>query len=96
MTLLLRITHLSRLWCPAAPLELLARVNDQGGSPSSGDQHHEEGVGDCWLADDVSDTFGDEITTKGENIFRVGFQNIGGFPTSRGKFKEDLIRRGIT
>lgn len=44
----------------------------------------------------MCDTFGDEITTKKENILRVGFQNIGGFPTCKGKLEEDLIQRGIS
>jgi len=40
--------------------------------------------------------FGDRIEIKEENILRIGFQNIGGFPIQRGKLKEDNIRQGIT
>jgi hypothetical protein len=29
-------------------------------------------------------------------ILRIGFQNIGGFPINKGKYKEGVIRRGIT
>jgi hypothetical protein len=50
---------------------MLARVNKQVGSPSTGDQHHEEGVGDSWHEDNEQDIFGDEITTKGENTFKI-------------------------
>jgi hypothetical protein len=39
--------------------------------------------------------FGDFITTKQDNILRIGFQNIGGFPKNRTKFKEEIIRQGL-
>jgi hypothetical protein len=46
--------------------------------------------------EDYGDIFGDFITRKEENILRIGFQNIGGFPIDRGKHKEGIIRKGIT
>jgi hypothetical protein len=46
--------------------------------------------------EDHEDTFGDIITKKGNNVLRIGFQNIGGFPIDRGKHKERIIRKGIT
>jgi len=32
---------------------------------------------------------------KKKNTLRIGFQNVGGFPTQKGKFKEDNIRLGL-
>jgi len=40
--------------------------------------------------------FGDEIENKRNNILRIGFQNIGGFPSSKRKIKEDNIRMGLS
>jgi hypothetical protein len=39
--------------------------------------------------------FGDEICVKNNNTLRIGFQNVGGLPTSPGKLKEDNIRLGL-
>ncbi len=39
--------------------------------------------------------FGDEICVKNDNTLRIGFQNVGGFPASPGKLKEDNIRLGL-
>lgn len=39
--------------------------------------------------------FGDEICAKNDNTLRIGFQNVGGFPTTFGKLKEDNIRLGL-
>ncbi len=69
-------------------------------------QQHKECKGEDWqqdstVSDDAigsspGDIFGDMIKKKGKDTLRIGFQNIGGFPTNTGKIKEDLIRRGIT
>jgi hypothetical protein len=42
------------------------------------------------------DIFGDNIKIKKPNSLRIGFQNIGGFPLLRNKYKNDIIRSGIT
>ncbi len=69
------------------------------------DQQHNEGIGENWhqestaAEEDMSSTSGDRfvdfITKKGKDILRIGFQNIGGFPTTTGKIKDELIRKGI-
>jgi hypothetical protein len=43
-----------------------------------------------------TDRFGDDIPPKRKKILRIGFQNIGGFPTNLTEPKEDFIRLGIT
>jgi hypothetical protein len=70
------------------------------------DQQHKEGKGEDWqqdstVSDDAmgrspGDIFGDMIMKKGKDTLRIGFQNIGGFPTNTEKIKKKLIRRGIT
>jgi hypothetical protein len=70
------------------------------------DQQHNEGIGEVWCQESIAededtsytsgDRFGDDITKKGKDSLRIGFQNIGGFPTSTGKIKDELIRKGIT
>jgi len=40
--------------------------------------------------------FGDVIENKRNNTLRIGFQNVGGFPSQKGKIKEDNIRIGLT
>jgi hypothetical protein len=60
-------------------------------SESSRDSEDSKGLlGDLWEND-----FGDSIYVKINNTLRIGFQNVGGFPTQPGKLKEDNIRRGI-
>jgi len=39
--------------------------------------------------------FGDIIQIKEKNTLRIGFQNIGGFPTVRTKTKENIRRHGL-
>jgi hypothetical protein len=68
-------------------------VNDtkDSASESSRDSEDSKGLlGDLWEND-----FGDSIYVKINNTLRIGFQNVGGFPTQPGKLKEDYIRRGI-
>lgn len=48
-------------------------------------------VGDLYVGH-----FGDSIYVKQNNTLRIGFQNVGGFPTQKGKIKEDNIRQGVT
>jgi len=36
------------------------------------------------------------LENKRNNVLRIGFQNIGGFPTNKSKIKEDNIRIGLT
>jgi hypothetical protein len=50
---------------------------EQGGLP----------VGDLYVGH-----FGDSKYVKQNNTLRIGFQNVGGFPTQKGKIKEDNIR----
>jgi hypothetical protein len=40
--------------------------------------------------------YGKLITKKANNILRLGFQNIGGGPSTSGKAKDDFIRAGIS
>jgi len=35
------------------------------------------------------------IYVKTSNTLRIGFQNVGGFPTQTGKIKEENIRIGV-
>jgi hypothetical protein len=42
-----------------------------------------------------TERFGDHIQLKKKNTLRIGFQNIGGFPSQRKDPKEDLIRSGL-
>ncbi len=81
-----------------APKELLARVNTPITAPSGSSQQREEGSKGSWMGnyEDQEDIFRDIITKKGENVLRIGFQNIGGFLIDRGKHKEGIIRQGIT
>jgi hypothetical protein len=46
--------------------------------------------------EDIGDYFGNLITKKEKNVLRIGFQNIGGFPISRKKYKKRTLRQGIT
>ncbi len=102
----LGITYPSSCMLPAALKELLALVNVDKANPLCQDQQHKEGKGEDWQQDSTvsdeamgrssGDIFGDMIIKKGKNTLRVGFQNIGGFPTHTGKIKEELSRRGIT
>jgi hypothetical protein len=55
-----------------------------------------EDLGDLQKGDLYVGHFGYIMLVKKENTLRLGFQNIGGFPTQRGKLKEDNIRLGIT
>jgi hypothetical protein len=43
-----------------------------------------------------SDRFGDNIPLKPKNTLRIGFQNIGGFPTQTSHIKEDYIQIGLS
>ncbi|MFN9981474.1 MAG: hypothetical protein ACK53Y_16235, partial [bacterium] len=42
------------------------------------------------------DFYGTQIRKKEKHILRLGFQNIGGVPTTGGKAKDDFIRAGIS
>ncbi len=77
------------------PQESLARVNNPL-DESSDSSRASEDLGDLQTEDLYVGSFGDWIDVKEKNILRVGFQNIGGFPTQRGKLKEDSIRQGLT
>ena len=77
------------------PQESLARVNNPL-DESSDSSRASEDLGDLQTGDLYVGSFGDWIDVKEKNILRVGFQNIGGFPTQRGKLKEDSIRQGLT
>jgi len=79
---------------PATYLKLLARVNipEEDSSVSSGAS---EEKGDLQWGDSYIGIFGDKIYVKNSNTLRLGFQNVGGFPTQGGKIKEDNIRMGL-
>jgi hypothetical protein len=57
---------------------------------------HIEHVGKSNTLLQHTDRFGDNIPLKKKNILRVGFQNIGGFPSKCMDPKEDFIRLGLT
>ena len=79
----------------ATPREPLARVNNSSEASSDSSRASEDSR-DLQKGDLYVGHFGDRIEIKEENILRIGFQNIGGFPIQRGKLKEDNIRQGIT
>jgi hypothetical protein len=62
---------------------------------SSESSRASEDSGDLQKGDLYVFCFGDNIYVRQENILRIGFQNAGGFPTQKGKVKEDNIRQGI-
>jgi len=62
---------------------------------SSESSRASEDSGDLQKGDLYVFCFGDNIYVRQENILRIGFQNAGGFPTQKGKAKEDNIRQGI-
>jgi len=70
-------------------------VNDSSVSSSESSRvSGEQGgllVGDLYVGH-----FGDSIYVKQNNTLRIGFQNVGGFPTQKGKIKEENIRQGVT
>jgi hypothetical protein len=74
---------------------LLAWVNNPF-ETSSDSRRASEDSGDLQKGDHYVGHFGDIMHVKKENTLRLGFQNIGGFPTQRGKLKEDNIRLGIS
>jgi hypothetical protein len=75
-----------------APQESLATNNNE--TDSSSDNSESEDLGDL-LGDSYVDHLGDEMCVKNNNTLRIGFQNVGGFPTSPGKLKEDNTRLGL-
>jgi hypothetical protein len=89
-----RLTPHRRL-TPAAPLESPAIVNDQQDSSSTSGGSVEDSRGGPQSGDLYIGTFGDVISCKQNNIVRLGFQNVGGFPAQRRKIKEDIIRLGL-
>jgi hypothetical protein len=66
---------------PVALTELPALVNGPTEDPVSNAQIFTQRVGDTWARDsnESGDRFGDNIKPKGENMLRIGFQNLGGF-----------------
>jgi len=42
------------------------------------------------------DAFGDHIKIKNTHCLHIGFLNIGGFPTTKGKIKEYYIKIGLS
>jgi len=59
----------------------------------SGDTEDSKGphIGDLHVG-----IFGDVMENKRNNVLRIGFQNVGGFPINKSKIKEDNIRIGLT
>jgi hypothetical protein len=45
--------------------------------------------------DSLDDSFGSQISTKQKNVLRIGFQNIGGFPSRHNKLKDEVILQGL-
>lgn len=80
---------------PATCLKSLARVNNPEDSSSESSRASEESR-DLHKEDLYIGVFGDSISMKKSKTLRLGFQNVGGFPTQRGKLKEDNIRLGLT
>jgi len=72
----------------------LAIVNDIRGL-SSEDSLSSADIGDRQIAACYEEHFGDVVSLKKENVLRIGFQNIGGFPKSRTKFQEEILRQGL-
>jgi len=69
-------------------------VNSDNDSSSVSSRASED-VGDLPRGDLYVGNFGDCVCMKTDNTLRIGFQNIGGFPTKGGKLKEDNIRQGL-
>jgi len=77
-------------------MESLAMVNDNTDTSSDSCGRSEDSKGIPQHGDIYVGHFGDVITCKNKNTLRLGFQNVGGFPTQRGKIKDDTIRVGLT
>jgi hypothetical protein len=75
-------------------MESLARVNDPQDTVSESSRDSDDSR-DLLTGDLCTSGFGDSIYVKSNNTLRIGFQNVGGFPTQMGKVKEDNIRMGI-
>jgi hypothetical protein len=73
---------------------LLAMVNDNTDAVSESSRDSEDSR-DLLTGDLHTGNFGDSIYVKTNNTLRIGFQNVGGFPTQTGKIKEDNIRLGV-
>jgi hypothetical protein len=76
-----------------APTESLAKVNKEAEVSSESSRAFKDSgdlQGDLYVGN-----FADEINVKSATTLRIGFQNIGGFPTKIGKLKEDNTRQGI-
>jgi len=73
---------------------LLARVNDSQDAVSESSRGSDDSRG-LLTGDLCTSGFGDNIYVKNNNTLRIGFQNVGGFPTQLGKIKEDNIRMGV-
>ncbi len=71
-------------------------VNDNTDTSSDSCGRSEDSKGIPQHGDIYVGHFGDVITCKNKNTLRLGFQNVGGFPTQRGKIKDDTIRVGLT
>ena len=76
---------------PAAPLQLLAMVNDQQDSSSTSGGSVEDSRGGPQSGDLYIGTFGDVISCKQNNIVRLGFQNVGVFLPKDEKLKKILL-----
>jgi hypothetical protein len=62
---------------------------------SSEDSLSSADIGDRQITACYEEHFRDVVSLKKENVLRIGFQNIGGFPKCRTKFKEEILRQGL-
>jgi hypothetical protein len=69
-------------------------VNDNTDAVSESSRDSDDSR-DLLIGDLHTGNFGDSIYVKTNNTLRIGFQNVGGFPTQTGKIKEDNIRLGV-
>ena len=62
---------------------MLARVNDSQDAVSESSRGSDDSRG-LLTGDLCTSGFGDNIYVKNNNTLRIGFQNVGGFPTQLG------------
>ena len=88
----IRITHLPPRTQPAAHRQLLATAPNLMDSYPVNTRHRTQ---DNMTEQEGAGFYGDIPPLKYKNTLTIGFQNVGGVPTTRGKIKDDFIRLGI-
>jgi hypothetical protein len=90
--LTLRPNTLIRRLSPADLLGLLALVlNHTNAAPEPSTSENAAQVRNI----NQGGNFGEPITKKKRNILRVGFLNIGGFPSNKNSTKNDLLKQSL-